>query len=140
VNELELESAGRQFPSCAAQWAVGDALLEECDLDPVWDMDYDKQTFKGGTRLRAAGDFLFEHGLKYSDWELLEFRETSRIFPLDARRHNITYTLHFVATALPTDEAARADVAKDSAMLKPGEVLGLMTEDCEALIKYGPGC
>jgi hypothetical protein len=52
LEELELESSGGQCPSCSACWAVGDALLEECGDDPVWDWEM-AESFKGGLKLEG---------------------------------------------------------------------------------------
>ena len=54
LKEVELEQTGGQCASDAAYWAVGDALVEECGVDPVWDVDIIKCTFKGGSKIRAA--------------------------------------------------------------------------------------
>jgi hypothetical protein len=91
LKELCREETAEHTASDSAQWAVGDALLEECGVDPVWDED--GITFKGGLKLREAEDWLVEHGMETFDASLLlEFRETARAFPpAAARRMNVTF-------------------------------------------------
>jgi hypothetical protein len=82
---LEREDSAVASRRRAAYWALGDALIEECGVDPVWDADILECTIKGGTKLRDAAEWLEDHGCNYSPWELYEFREMSERFaPADA--------------------------------------------------------
>jgi hypothetical protein len=65
--------------SDSAYWAVGDALIEECGVDPVWDLDdeYWPYDFKGGSALHAASDWLADHGMLEAPCELLQYRMIS---------------------------------------------------------------
>jgi hypothetical protein len=76
----------RQCASDSAYWAVGEALIEECGTDPVWDYDEGKIEFKGGLKLYEAADWLDEHGVEnYGPWDLCEFRSMAESFPPNTR-------------------------------------------------------
>ena len=124
--------------SDSAYWAVGDALIEECGVDPVWDVDIIKGEFKGGLKLREAARWLAENGMEgHLPWsgsfayDLLEFRETSERFPPETRRMNVPYCAHCECDDLE-------ELARLSDSLGPGEVLSVIEEEIEARIKYGP--
>jgi hypothetical protein len=128
-----------ESPGCcasdSANWAIGDALIEECGSDPVWDVDWQKSEFKGGLKIREAFDYLEEHlgdALWCGVWELLTYyREVAETYPPSTRKMNITYQAHRTADG-------PEDVARASKELPPGETLCLTSEDAEAHDKYGP--
>lgn len=98
LQEVDLEETTDHAASCSAYWAVGDALLEECGLDPTWDEEWGERRFKGGTKLQEAGDWLAKNGMwRWSVMDLLDFRETARRFPPKTRQMNVTWCFHFQA-------------------------------------------
>jgi hypothetical protein len=138
------EAEREQGPGCncsdANSWAIGDALIEECGVDPVWDVDEEfcPCEFKGGLKIREAADWLEERGMSNlasfsSDFpcELLAYRQVSERFPPETRRMNITYVAH-IECGSPEEAALR------SRQLAPGEVLCTVSEDAEAWGRYGP--
>ena len=105
LKEAALEGT-EGHASDSAYWAVGDALIEECGVDPVWDVDIVQGEFKGGLKLREAARWLAENGMEgHLPWsgsfayDLLQDRETSERFPPETRRMNVTYCAHFVRIA-----------------------------------------
>jgi hypothetical protein len=136
---LERQPDGRVVETeCASdsiQWAIGDALLEECgEGDPVWDEDLLLGTFKGGSKLYEAEHYLIENGVTtHSAGGLMLFREMSRIFSPATRRMNVTYCTHLESSDDPDS------VARISAELGHGEVLCTIPDlDGDAHDRYGP--
>ena len=120
--------------SDSAYWAVGDALIEECGVDPVWDLDdeYWPYDFKGGSQLHAASEWLMDHGIDdMAACYLLQYRMISELYPPETRSMNVTYCCHIEC-------GGPEEVARMAAMLEPGQVLGTLHEDHNAHALYGP--
>jgi hypothetical protein len=141
AREIIREETDGHPASDSANWALGDALIEECGCDPIWDRDeppYLTSEFKGGLKLREATDYLIEHGIDEftvaNHWILLMHRDASELFPPDRRHMNATWTAHWAEHKGPDD----MDEFMKKFPLPPGEVLVFGPEDSEAYHKYGP--
>lgn len=136
IKEVKREETGGQCASDSAYWAVGDALIEECGSDPVWDVESDGEfcggEFKGGLKLREAVDWLGDHGVETGDWELYSYREMAERFPPGVRSMRVTYMGHIQCGSV---EEIRAFEANS----EPHQVLGVIEDlDLAAHDKYGP--
>jgi hypothetical protein len=130
------EEDDSRIASDSAHWAVGDALIEECGVDPTWEVDDDVEcggSFKGGLKLRAANDWLESHGLYLFDapGRLLFLRMMSELYPPETRLMNATWRMHACCDG-------PEGIAKAVKGMEPGDVLGLMSDDHEAHEFYGP--
>jgi hypothetical protein len=134
LKRVEQEAPPGGCASDSAQWAVGDALIEECGVDPVWDADSDGPfaggTFKGGSKLHEAVDWLEEHGIVIDDWILYSYREMSERFPPGARSMRVTYCAHIMCGTIEEVREFEAQC--------PEGWLSVTDDDADAYVKYGP--
>jgi hypothetical protein len=139
LREVMREETDDHSASDSAQWALGDAILEETECDPIWDRDdppYCTSKFKGGLKLREAVDWLVdEQGIDESKQSLevllLLHRDVSESFPPERRSMRATYAFHIVCG--DPEELDRA-----LKTLPPGLIYTFMSEDSEAHAIYGP--
>jgi hypothetical protein len=141
IREVMREETDDHSASDSAEWELGDALIEECGVDPIWDRDEppyttamcDENGFKGGLKLREVADWLEEQGIdehNCTPWYLLLHRDMSECFPPERRSMRATFEAHMMYDNPDELDRAMANLPPDTV-----EVFG--SEDSEAHALYG---